>query len=173
MKGIGGAGITFPIAESSSGAASASATNPSIVSGVAGNMSIPPTTVSSSCRRNRNRVATPKLPPPPRIAQNRSGCVSSSTCRVSPSAVTISAASRSSIVRPYFRRRKPTPPPSVMPPIPTDPVSPKPTASPWAAAAVVNSPAVRPVSAHAVRLSTSTSMAFIADRSSTMPSDTQ
>ena len=36
MNGIGGQGMTFPIAESSSGAASASAMNPSIVSGVAG-----------------------------------------------------------------------------------------------------------------------------------------
>ena len=42
-----------------------------------------------------------------------------------PSAVTTSAASRSSIVRPCLRTRKPTPPPSVSPPIPTEPVSPK------------------------------------------------
>ena len=33
----------------------------------------PPTTVPTSCSRNRNEVTTPKLPPPPRIAQNRSG----------------------------------------------------------------------------------------------------
>ena len=36
---------------------------------------MPPTIPGSSCSRNWNRVATPKLPPPPRIAQNRSGCV--------------------------------------------------------------------------------------------------
>ena len=34
----------------------------------------PPKIVPTSCRRNRNEVTTPKLPPPPRIAQNRSGC---------------------------------------------------------------------------------------------------
>src|SRR5829696_6478216 len=65
------------------------------------------------------------------------------------------------------------PPLSVIPPIPTEPVSPKPVASPWAAAAVVYSPAVRPVSAHAVRLSASISSARICARSSTIPpSDT-
>ena len=30
-------------------------------------------TVPTSCRRKVNEVTTPKLPPPPRIAQNRSG----------------------------------------------------------------------------------------------------
>ena len=50
---------------------------------------------------------------------------------------------------------------------------PEPRASPCAAAAVVNSPAVRPVPAHAVRLFDIHVHAFIADRSSTMPSDTQ
>ena len=104
-NGIGGAGITFAIDESSSGAASASAMKPAIVSTVAGSSSMPPTTVSIRCRRNLNRVATPKFPPPPRIAQNRSGSFSASTRRISPSAVTMSAASRSSIVRPYLRTR--------------------------------------------------------------------
>ena len=69
----------------------------------------------------------------------------------SPSAVTTSAASRLSIVRPCLRTRKPTPPPSVIPPIPTEPVSPNPVARPCAPAAAVYSPAVRPVSAQAVR----------------------
>ena len=37
---------------------------------------MPPTIPDSGCSRNLNRVTTPKLPPPPRIAQNRSGsCV--------------------------------------------------------------------------------------------------
>src|SRR6266511_3289830 len=45
-NGIGGARITLAIDESSSGAASASAMKPSIVSTVAGSMSTPPTTVS-------------------------------------------------------------------------------------------------------------------------------
>ena len=70
---------------------------------------------------------------------------------------------------PYLRARKPIPPPSVMPPMPTEPVSPKPVARPCSPAAFVYSPAVSPVSAHAVRPSASMSSAFIADRSRTMP----
>ena len=66
--------MTLAMVESSSGAASASATNEAMTSGVAGNSSMPPTTWSSWCSRNWKRVATPKLPPPPRMAQKRSGC---------------------------------------------------------------------------------------------------
>ena len=62
-----------------SGASSAASMNPAMVSVVAGRNSMPPTTPGSSCRRNRKRVATPKLPPPPRIAQKRSGSVSAPT----------------------------------------------------------------------------------------------
>ena len=64
--------MTLAIVVSSSGAASASATNAAITSGVAGRNSIPPTIVPTSWRRNFRRVATPKFPPPPRIAQKRS-----------------------------------------------------------------------------------------------------
>ena len=70
--GIGGAVITFAIPESSSGADSDSAIKPAMVSGVAGRINMPPTTAGTSCRRNLKRVATPKLPPPPRSAQKRS-----------------------------------------------------------------------------------------------------
>ena len=63
---------------------------------------MPPTASGTGWRRNLNRVTTPKLPPPPRIAQNRSGSWSSSTTRTSPSAVTISAASRLSMVEPVL-----------------------------------------------------------------------
>ena len=72
-NGIGGAGITFAIVVSSSGAACASAMNAAIVSGVAGRKSSPPTTVPTSWSRRCRRVATPKLPPPPRIAQKQIG----------------------------------------------------------------------------------------------------
>ena len=74
-NGIGGAGMTLAMVESSSGAASAAATKPAMVSAVAGRTSMPPVNGSSGCSRNLKRVTTPKLPPPPRIAQNRSGCV--------------------------------------------------------------------------------------------------
>src|SRR5262249_16101514 len=132
-------------------------------------ISIPPTTAGTSCSLNRNRVTTPKLPPPPRIAQKRSGCVSASTRRSLPSAVTSSAARRLSMVRQYLRTRYPTPPPSVIPPIPTEPVSPNPSTRFSSQTAFENSPAVRPVSAQAVRLSRTISSPFISDRSSTMP----
>ena len=169
-NGIGGAGITLAIVDSPSGAASDSARNELRTSGVAGSRSMPPTTEGTSCSRNLNRVATPKLPPPPRIAQNRSGWLSASTSRIRPSAVTTSAASRLSIVSPWSRLRKPVPPPSVMPPIPTDAASPNPVARPCAPTAFVYSPAVRPVCAQAVRPSASISSPRISRRSSTMPS---
>ena len=62
-----------------------------------------------------------------------------------------------------------SPPPSVIPPIPTEPVSPKPVARPCSPTAVEYSAAVRPVSAQAVRPSTSMSSAFMSRRSRTMP----
>jgi hypothetical protein len=61
------------------------------------------------------------------------------------------------------------PPASVIPPMPTEPASPNPVASSRAPVALVYSPAVKPVSAHAVHRSTSSSSAFISDRSSTIP----
>ncbi len=104
-NGIGGQGMTLAIVESPSGAASAASTNPAIVSAVAGSNSRPPTIPDSGYSRNLNRVTTPKLPPPPRTAQNRSGSCDSSTTWTAPSAVTISAASRLSIVSPWLRTR--------------------------------------------------------------------
>ena len=53
--------------------------------------------------------------------------------------------------------------------MPTDAVSPKPTASPCRAASVVSSPAVSPVCAQAVRLPVSISSALSSERSSTIP----
>ena len=130
---------------------------------------MPPVIEGSGSRANLKRVTTPKLPPPPRIAQNRSGCSSASARTSRPSAVMTSAARRRSIVRPYLRTRKPIPPPSVSPPIPTDPVSPKPTAKPCSANRVVTSPAVRPAPVHAVRASWSISSSLSSVRSSTIP----
>ena len=167
---MGGAGITLAIAVICSGASSAASTNETIVSGVAGSITMPPTTAPSSCSLKPSRVTTPKLPPPPRIAQNRSGCEPASTRRTSPSPVTISAPSIESIVRPSLRDRYPIPPPSVIPPIPTDGESPKPVARPWAAARVVYSPVVRPDPAQAVRPSTSSSNDRSSERSITKPS---
>src|SRR5215218_6825084 len=101
-NGSGGAGMTLAMVDSSSGAACASATKAAITAGVAGCTSRPPTNWRSSCSRNWNRVTTPKLRPPPRMAQNSSGCDWSSTWSNWPSAVTSSAASRLSMVRPVL-----------------------------------------------------------------------
>ena len=51
----------------------------------------PPSTSPTRCARKVKLVTTPKLPPPPRSAQNRSGSASAETCRTRPSAVTTSA----------------------------------------------------------------------------------
>jgi hypothetical protein len=60
----------------------------------------------------------PKLPPPPRSAQNRSGCSSAEARTCSPSALTSSTASRLSQARPCLRSSHPEPPPSVSPATP-------------------------------------------------------
>src|SRR5829696_1933820 len=65
------------------------------------------------CAWNSNAVTTPKLPPPPRIAQKRSACSSGAARRISPSAVTTSADSRLSTVSPCLRVSQPMPPPKV------------------------------------------------------------
>src|SRR5207248_8501918 len=62
----------------------------------------PPT----GCVRNSNEVTTPKLPPPPRSAQNSSGCSFALACARDPSARTTSAPSRLSIVRPRSEERR-------------------------------------------------------------------
>ena len=48
------------------------------------------TSSDSSCSANSNSVTMPKLPPPPRNAQNSSACSSADARRISPSAVTTS-----------------------------------------------------------------------------------
>ena len=104
-NGSGGAGITEAIALSSSGAASASAAKRATTSGVAGSTSGPPVNCGSGCSRYFQRVTTPKLPPPPRTAQNRSACCVSSAITMSPDAVTTSAAMTESMVSPCLRTR--------------------------------------------------------------------
>src|SRR5687768_9442284 len=53
----------------------------------------------------------PKLPPPPRSPQNRSALSVALAVRRRPSAVTTSAESRLSQVKPYMRCNQPMPPP--------------------------------------------------------------
>src|SRR5215468_11209800 len=71
------------------------------------------------CRAKVRLVTAPKLPPPPRSAQNRSGFSPAEADTTSASAVTISAASRLSQLSPNTRCSQPVPPPSVEPAAPT------------------------------------------------------
>ena len=111
----------------------------------------------------------PKLPPPPRSPHSSSGFSSSLACTSCPSAVTTSAASRLSQVRPTLRISQPMPPPSVNPAIPVVDTSPPVTASPNACVSWSKSAHVQPPSATAVRRAGSTRTLVMADRSMTMP----
>ena len=74
----------------------------------------------------------PKLPPPPRSAQNRSACSFSLAVTRRPSASTTSASIRLSMLRPYLRERLPMPPPRVRPPTPVVEITPLGAARPKA-----------------------------------------
>ncbi len=88
----------------------------------------------------------PKLPPPPRSAQNRSGFCASSHSTICPSARTTVACRSRSQVNPYFRPRTPRPPPSVRPEIPTERPHPVGNARPCRASASLSSPSLTPAS---------------------------
>ena len=75
-------------------------------------------------------VTTPKLPPPPRNAQNKSASLSGEATWTEPSAQTTVAARRLSTVSPYLRRTQPSPPPSVRPPTPVSETTPPGTTRP-------------------------------------------
>ena len=127
-------------------------------------------TVPTSCSRKRNEVTTPKFPPPPRSAQNRSGFSSALARTRSPLASTTSASSRLSIASPCLRLRWPMPPPSVRPPTPVVETIPLGVARPCSFVALSTSPQVQPPPARTVRACGSTSMSFSSDRSITTPS---
>src|SRR5271165_2587247 len=82
-------------------------------------MTAPDSTWSTGWSWYSSAVTTPKLPPPPRIAQKRSELDFglASTCLLS--TVTTCADSRLSHAAPYFSIKRPSPPPSVKPAIPT------------------------------------------------------
>ena len=111
----------------------------------------------------------PKLPPPPRSAQNRSGCSLALARSTSPAAVTTSADSRLSTVMPCLRLSQPKPPPSVSPATPVVELMPTGVARPWAWVASSKSASVAPPSTVARRRSGSTRTAFIRERSITSP----
>ena len=83
---------------------------------------------------SRIDVTTPKLPPPPRSAQQQVGVVAASQAvTVSPAAVTTVAPTSRSQVSPYRRATTPMPPPSARPESPTVGQEPAGIAAPCAA----------------------------------------
>src|SRR5215211_1869225 len=138
-----------------------------------GKSSMPPKTSGpTSCSLNSKPVTTPKLPPPPFSAQNRSGLRSALATRWRPSAVITSAEMRLSTVSPYLRSIQPLPPPSVSPPTPVSARRPPVTARPKAWVSRSSSPHFVPPPHHAVRRSGSTRTRFIGRRSIVRPSST-
>src|SRR6516164_3021270 len=116
-------------------------------------------------RRHHAKVAAS-----PRMAQKRSGLdfVLASSCL--PSTVTTCADRKLSHAAPYFSIKRPSPPPSVRPVIPTVGQPPDVVASPKRCVASSRSRTSAPASARAARLPASTSTRFIPERSITKPS---
>ena len=133
---------------SSSGIDAVSSRHPVSTSRAAspGKNTSPPRTVGpTGCSAYSSDVTTPKLPPPPRSAQNRSLFSSALAWTRRPSAVTTSAPTRLSQVRPCLRSSQPMPPPRVKPPSPVVETRPPVTASPnawvsWSKSAQVAPP---------------------------------
>src|SRR6516165_1486541 len=111
----------------------------------------PAQTVWTGCDSKRNEVTTPKFPPPPRTAQNRSVFSSALATTKLPSASTISTESKLSMVNPYFRVRWPIPPPNVSPATPVVEMMPEGTASPNACVAWSTSAHFEPAPTSTVR----------------------
>ncbi len=75
-------------------------------------ISMPAYAVAIGYMRNSSAVTTPKLPPPPRTAQNSSGLAVASARTSVPSPMTTSTAVRLLVARPSLRAYQPIPPPS-------------------------------------------------------------
>src|SRR6202030_3082514 len=90
------------------------------------------------------RVTMPKLPPPPRSAQNSSGCESADTSITSPLARTSSRETKLSQVSPCLRENQPMPPPRASPPTPVSDMMPAGTTSRCGAVAASTSPSRHP-----------------------------
>ena len=114
-------------------------------------------------------MTTPKLPPPPRSPHSSSAFSCSFATTNWPSAVTTSAATRLSQVRPQRRTSQPIPPPRVNPAIPVVDTSPPVTASPNAWVSRSSSRHTTPGCARTRRAAGSTRMPVIGDRSMTSP----
>ena len=84
-----------------------------------GHRNMPAYTSAYGYRRNSIAVTTPKFPPPPRSAQNRSAWSSAVARTSAPSGVTSSIAVTLFAARPCLRESQLRPPPSVYPTTPT------------------------------------------------------
>ena len=114
-------------------------------------------------------MTTPKFPPPPCIAQNRSAFSSSLARTRSPVAVTISIAWRLSQVSPQRRSSQPEPPPSVRPVTPVVETRPPVVASPNACVRRSNSDQIAPAPQRAIRRCASTVTSAMRRTSITTP----
>ncbi len=121
---------------------------------------------------NRKLVTTPKLPPPPRSAQKRSGILR--LARGDEAAVGEHHVGFEQVVdgEAVFAREVAVPPPSVSPATPVVETMPNGTARPKACVAWSTSPEVQPAPTRTVRSPGSTRTPFIIDRSMTSPSST-
>src|SRR5262245_7515525 len=124
----------------------------------------------TGCKVNSKEVTTPKFPPPPRSAQNRSAFSLLLAVRTAPSAVTTSAEMRLSQLRPYLFRSQPIPPPNVRPDTPVCDTIPPGVAREKACVSRSTSAHVAPAWTHAIRRLRSTMTLFICERSITRPS---
>jgi hypothetical protein len=113
-SGSGGSRSTRSEVVTSSGAAAAQSRQRRSTgsSSVASQASSPAYAVAIGNSANSSAVTTPKLPPPPRSAQNRSGSWPASARTRLPSAVTSSIAVTLLVCRPCLRAYQPMPPPS-------------------------------------------------------------
>src|SRR5204863_522167 len=111
----------------------------------------------------------PKLPPPPLRPQKRSAFSLAFAVKRRPSAVTTSAETRLSTVRPCLLESQPRPPPKVRPAMPVSDTVPPLVARPKACVSWSKSIHLTPGSARARRAAGSTRMPFIVERSMSSP----
>jgi hypothetical protein len=128
------------------------------------------TTPVSRCKRTSNSVTTPKLPPPPRRAQNRSAFSSALARTTELSAVTSVKPSTLSQESPKRRVSHPVPPPRTSPAAPVCETTPDGNTNPACCVAVSTDPSRQPPLNRARRRTGSTMTSRMRERSITRPS---
>src|SRR5215469_6196421 len=128
------------------------------------------TTEVSGCNRTSNSVTTPKLPPPPRKAQNKSAFSLALARTTELSAVTSVNCSTLSHDNPNRRVSHPVPPPRIRPEAPVCETTPEGKTSPALCVATSTDPNKQPPANRARRTSGSTTTCRMGERSITRPS---